>query len=162
MENNNNSIPQSMNLIIFPEDYHSNAARKIVAEMYDDLTPLYGGTPSGTVPPLDFDQPGSLFILGYIAAHPVACGAFIPLDAGCGEIKRMFVEPGWRGRGYSRKILAYLEDHARNHGFKTLRLETGVKQPAAIKLYETSGFHRIENFGKYAGDPTSICFEKIL
>jgi hypothetical protein len=42
------------------------------------------------------------------------------------------------------------------------RLETGVRQPGAIHLYETSGYQRIERYGRYANDPLSLCFEKSL
>jgi hypothetical protein len=41
-----------------------------------------------------------------------------------------------------------------------IRLETGNQQPEAIALYESHGFDRIPPFGKYVGDPVSLCFEK--
>ncbi|MFO0968127.1 MAG: hypothetical protein U0793_21435 [Gemmataceae bacterium] len=44
----------------------------------------------------------------------------------------------------------------------TLRLETGTRQPESIRLYETSGYHRIEPYGEYIGDLHSVCFEKRL
>src|SRR5262249_34346879 len=40
---------------------------------------------------------------------------------------------------------------ARRAGFSRVRLETGVRQPEAIRLYEAAGYGRIDNYGKYAG-----------
>ena len=41
-------------------------------------------------------------------------------------------------------------------------LETGIKQSTAIALYESVGFNRIECYGDYASDDSSVCFEKRL
>ncbi|HKV11973.1 MAG TPA: GNAT family N-acetyltransferase, partial [Thermoanaerobaculia bacterium] len=55
-----------------------------------------------------------------------------------------------------------LEDHARAHGVNLLRLETGIHQQEAIRLYEEWGFYRIPPFGPYTDDPVSRCYEKRL
>jgi hypothetical protein len=44
--------------------------------------------------------------------------------------------------------------------YSTLRLETGYRQLPAIALYLRRGYRRIDPFGPYADDPTSVCFEK--
>jgi hypothetical protein len=41
-------------------------------------------------------------------------------------------------------------------------LETGVRQPGAIRLYEAAVYRRIELYGRYADDSLSLCFEKSL
>jgi len=43
-----------------------------------------------------------------------------------------------------------------------LRLETGIHQPAALGLYERSGFRLIPPFGEYREDPLSRFYEKRL
>ncbi|MEV6641747.1 hypothetical protein [Amycolatopsis sp. NPDC051371] len=43
-----------------------------------------------------------------------------------------------------------------------LRLETGVRQPAAMRLYERAGYRRVPNFPPYEDDPESVCYEKLL
>ena len=78
------------------------------------------------------------------------------------EIKRMYVLAELRGRGISHQLMVHLEDHARAAGIPCLRLETGIKQEAAIALYEKNGFARIGNFGDYPDDPLSVFMEKRL
>ena len=57
-----------------------------------------------------------------------------------------------RRRGISRAILARLEAEAAGLGYRRLQLETGLRQPEAIALYESAGYHRIPDYGQYAGD----------
>ncbi len=98
--------------------------------------------------------------------EPVACGAIRDVSAehgrGVGEVKRMFVLPEHRGRGYSRLVLDELERLAREQGWRRLILETGVLQPEAIGLYLRAGYVSMENFGEYADVLDSRCFMKSL
>lgn len=73
-------------------------------------------------------------------ARAVACGCFKWLDTQSAELKRMFVHPQWRRRGYSEKLLRALEAWARELGVERLLLETGRGQPEAIALYHKPGF----------------------
>ena len=79
-----------------------------------------------------------------------------------GEIKRMYVRPAFRGRGLGRRMLDHLAEHVRGHGLSRLRLETGIHQQEAIRLYEGYGFRRIPPFGPYREDPLSRYYEKVL
>lgn len=79
-----------------------------------------------------------------------------------GEVKRMYVRPELRGRGFAVRLLERLEAHARDHGVGLLRLETGIHQTEAIGLYERWGFHKIPPFGPYIYDPLSLYYEKPL
>lgn len=87
------------------------------------------------------------------------CGAVVLLD-GYGEIKRMYVSPGHRGRGVARVIIAFLEQEARNCDCAVLRLETGVHQAEAIRLYVRAGYARRGRYGDYPEDPLSVFMEK--
>ena len=55
-----------------------------------------------------------------------------------------------------------LEKWAAELGDESCVLETGKKQPEAIRLYEKSGYHLIPNYGQYADVATSVCFRKEL
>jgi GNAT superfamily N-acetyltransferase len=74
----------------------------------------------------------------------------------------MFVLQQLRGLGIAKQILAKLEKIARENGFRTIRLETGVRQPEAIALYERAGYVKIPCWGKYTNCPLSVCYEKQL
>ncbi len=93
---------------------------------------------------------------------PVGCGGLRTLDGSHGEIKRMYVVPERRGTGVSTALLAALEGEARGRGWDRLVLETGDRQPDAIRLYEREGYTRIPNFGYYADSELSLCYEKKL
>lgn len=100
--------------------------------------------------------------LGVLAdGRLVGCGGYVRHD-GYGELKRMFVRPESRGRGVGELLLAELERLAQAEGISVLRLETGVRQPAAIRLYERAGYVRRGPFGSYADDPLSVFLEKRL
>ena len=98
----------------------------------------------------------------YVDATAVACGAIKHYDEGIIEIKRMYCIPESRGKGYASIILTELESWAKELGYTTTILETGYKQPEAIRLYEKNNFKRIPNYGQYDGVESGICFEKIL
>ena len=101
-------------------------------------------------------------VLAYKDAVPVGCGAFKEYEPGVVEIKRMFVQPTERGQGIAGAVLAELEQWAREENQVAAELETGKRQPAAIRLYEKSGYLLIPNFGQYAGDANSVCMRKEL
>ena len=151
-------------LAIAPCDPHAADAAILVRELSAELARRYDfiDDGSGDFKPEDATVPGSGFLVGRLAAEPVACGAFRPLEPGIAEVKRMFVMPAHRGRGHSKRILAEIERRAAACGHRVLRIETGDRQPEAIALYERSGYRRIPNFGSYAGRPHSVCFEKRL
>lgn len=58
--------------------------------------------------------------------------------------------------------MRHLEQLARQRGIPRLRLETGVRQPAAISLYRQLGYQEIAPFGDYVQHPLSVFFEKTV
>lgn len=101
-------------------------------------------------------------ILAYDDGEPVGCGAIKEYSASTVEVKRMFVSPGKQGRGIATIILKELETWARELGYSSCILQTGINQPEAIRLYEKNNYAIIENFGQYKGDKNSVCFEKVF
>jgi len=91
----------------------------------------------------------------------VGCGG-IQFYPEFGELKRMFVRGARRGSGLGHALLEHLAAHARANKCVLLRLETGIHQLEAIRLYERWGFARIPAFPPYEPDPVSICYEKRL
>lgn len=101
-------------------------------------------------------------VVAYWEGKPAGSGAFKPFDEGSVEIKRMFVPTELRGKGIAQAVLQELENWARELGYQSTVLETGLMLPEAIRLYEKYGYDRIPNFGQYIGVETSVCFQKPL
>ena len=99
-------------------------------------------------------------VLAYEDSKALGCGAIRELRSGDVEIKRMFVPLESRGKGIATKVLLELENWARELSFTRCVLETGLKQPEAIRLYEKNGYERIPNYGQYIDMGNSVCFGK--
>lgn len=93
---------------------------------------------------------------------PVACGAIKAFAEDAMEVKRMWVEPPFRGKGIASDMLKELESWATELGYKRCVLETGKKQVEAMQLYPKNGYQVIPNYGQYIGIDNSVCFEKWL
>lgn len=93
--------------------------------------------------------------------HVQGCGAIL-LREDCAELKRMMVRPEARGRGLGQALVAALEVEAVMAGRPLLRLETGVRQRPAIRLYERMGFRRCGPFADHRAAPFSVYMEKLL
>ena len=92
----------------------------------------------------------------------IGCGAIKEYRDGVMEVKRMFVPLKSRGKGIASLVLKELETWTKELGYKKCILETGIRQPEAIRLYEKNNYNRIENYGQYVNVESSVCFEKEL
>lgn len=151
-----------MMLTVTSESPASPDARRLLAALNAELDrryPEFGGTPYD---PAANPAPGAAFVVARLDGVAVGCGALRPLHDGVGEIKRMFVVENRRGQGIAGQVLGELERRASACGYAEVWLETGLRQPEALALYERMGYGRIPNYGPYAGDPLSVCFRKTL
>lgn len=101
-------------------------------------------------------------VVAYENNHAVGCGAFKEFAPQVAEIKRMYVLENMRGRGIAGEILKELENRAKELNFMECVLETGLKQPEAIALYQKSGYEIIPNYGQYEGIENSVCMRKVI
>ncbi|OEV05263.1 GNAT family N-acetyltransferase [Streptomyces oceani] len=156
---------------IVPTRYDHPDAVKLDAMVQEEYAVRYGDEGDVTyLAPHMFDPPRGLYLLGYDTdGSPVATGGWRTQEEvdegyarGDAEIKRMFVVREARGRGLARRILAELEDSARQAGRRRMVLETGLAQPEAIELYRSSGYEETEKFGYYRFHGESRCFGKLL
>jgi GNAT superfamily N-acetyltransferase len=74
-----------------------------------------------------------------------------------GEIKRMYVQPPYRGQGVSDLLLLALEDYAREFGYRWLYLDTAANMKAAARFYQRKGFLACE---RYNENPQAAIFMK--
>jgi len=123
----------------------------------DELVVRYGN--EGSEGPLKAD---ATYLVATVDGYPAGCIARVPVSDGLIEMKRVFVDDGFRGRGVASRLVAAFEEQARADGVRRIRLETGTKQPEAMALYEKLGYAPIENFGAYADSPLSRSYGKDL
>ena len=67
-----------------------------------------------------------------------------------GEIWTLGVRPSHQGRGYGRELLRWGIDHLRGLGVATVTLSVNGRNPRALGLYESHGFHRISTRERWA------------
>jgi putative acetyltransferase len=142
-------------------------AMLLIQELEDVLDPLYPSESRHGYGVEKMLREGVDFFVLREEGMPAACGGvqFFAQHNGdepYGELKRMYVRPQFRGRGYAKAILSHLATMARQRDVYLLRLETGIHQLEAIGLYEGWGFQRIGPFGLYTNDPLSLYFERRL
>lgn len=131
----------------------------LVSALDAELENRYPGLSEGASPPA---QEMLVAVVTYSGDVPVGCGALRELEAGVGEVTRMFVVPEARRLGAARRMLEVLEARARALGCSAVRLGSGVRQPEALALYEAAGYRRIPLFGEYEGATLCVCYEKVL
>jgi DNA-binding MarR family transcriptional regulator len=100
----------------------------------------YAGAPAGR----------GAFVVATSDGQPVACGGVVPLDASYGdrvaEIKRMWVDPDWRGAGLGSRLLRHLEQRARDLGHRRVLLDTNATLVEAVAMYERAGYAHVERY----------------
>ncbi len=100
------------------------------------------------------------FLMARQGGRPVGCVALVPLEAGTGEIKRLWIDASVRGAGLSRRLMARMEDKARSLGLTRLVLDTNRTLLEAQTLYRRLGYREI---GRYNDNPyADHFFEKGL
>jgi putative acetyltransferase len=147
-------------VVIEPAHPTSADATALIAELDALLEPLYPSESRHGFSVEKLIADAVAFFVIREDGQPAGCGGIKLFGTEYGELKRMYVRPQFRGHGLAKRLLDYLADYARAHGVDLLRLETGIHQHAAIRLYEQAGFQRIPPFGSYTDDPVSLCYEK--
>ncbi len=147
---------------------HPDAAL-LVEDVQSEYVVLYGGRDETPIEPTYFEPPLGAFFVGYLDDVPVATGAWrrrtdveVADSRQTAEIKRMYVVARARRSGLARAMLTHLEETARAAGAEAMVLETGLRQPEAIALYESAGYRPVAGFGFYKDEPLSRCFARTI
>lgn len=134
---------------------------QLLRELDDYQTALYPPESNHLLSVEELLAPHVVFLVARRDGVAIGCGA-VRFEAEYGEIKRMYVRPEHRGGGVAQQILVQLCAAVQARGLALARLETGVSQPEALRLYERAGFYRIGPFGDYPDDPVSLFYERRL
>lgn len=133
---------------------------RLIEELDDYQKPLYPPESHHGIDIEALSQDNVIFaVIRADDGGAIGCGAVV-VNGDEGEIKRMYILPTQRGQGLGRELLVFLEAEAARAGCTVLRLETGILQPEALRLYERSGYRQCPPFGDYQEDPMSLFFEK--
>ena len=145
-------------------DPRSAVARRAVDEYFAELNSRFPrGFDAAAARAADAAAAGegaAVFVVASSDGLPVGCGGVQQLTGATGEIKRMWVDPAWRGAGLGSRLLRYLETEAMELGYQTVRLDSNGTLIEAITLYERAGYHRI---ARYNDNPyAEVWLEKSL
>lgn len=143
--------------------YDSPLAQRLVTAAQAELARRYGSGDDTPIDAAQFQPPEGAFFVALLDGQPVGCAGWRSYGgAHTAELKRLYIAPTARRRGVARRLLAAVEQSAREHGRTRLILATGDKQPEAIALYTACGYQPIENFGPYRNYPGIRSFARAL
>lgn len=142
--------------------FDSPLAQSLIDEVQQEYVVRYGGPDRTAVDSEQFAPPYGAFFVATIDGEAIGCAGLRRHGDDVVEIKRMFVRSAHRRQGHARGLLLALEDRARDKGYRTVVLETGLAQPEAIALYTSEGYLPIAGFGYYKDEPISRSFAKDL
>ncbi|QNE45194.1 GNAT family N-acetyltransferase [Frigoribacterium sp. NBH87] len=157
--------------------YDHPDVQQLVEGLQQLYVEIYGGRDESPIDAAEFEPPRGAFAVAYLsespqpagsdregspAGQPVGMGAWRLLPDGRGELKRLFVRPGHRGRGVSRRLLGWLEESARDSGVAWMVLETNTAHPEAIRLYRSAGYEPVPDYGHYADEPETVSLGREL
>ena len=137
-------------LFVFTSPTDPRAAR-LRAALIDEYNSRYGNfydeegakAELDRYPPQDFLPPIGNFLLLIDGQTTIGGGAFKFYDDKTAELKRIWVDDGYRRQGLAAKILQKLEKQAAIQGYERLYLTTGFRQPEAVNLYLKNGYRNL-------------------
>ncbi len=158
MTNHTIDPPATEPLRFIPRDPVHPDAAALLHELNVTLHNITGCDGSASFDMRDVREPGAAFLIAYRGDSPVACGGFRPFGDHTAEVKRVYA----REHGAGAPLLRALEALAVKQGYSRLVCETRRVNTRAVAFYLRAGWHETESYGKYAGRPEAICFDKEL
>jgi GNAT superfamily N-acetyltransferase len=110
---------------------------------------------------IEYNLPAGALVLAYDGDKAIGCAGVRRIDDHIAELKRMFVDPAYRGHQLGKLILQAALDEARRLGYRSIRLDTVPDMQAAIKVYTAAGFHEIDPY-RFNPMPGALFMEKEL
>ena len=118
-------------------------ATPIYRKLMDDL-------PGKHVPP-----DGEIFV-ATTDSDVIACGMTHRIDTETCEIKRVYVAPEGRGKGIARDLCGEAMTWAKTAGYKRFVLDTMIRLPEAMALYEGMGFTKAAPYHDLPAEFTNL------
>jgi DNA-binding MarR family transcriptional regulator/GNAT superfamily N-acetyltransferase len=129
----------------------SPVAQRALARYFDELDARFPGGFDASDPGASHHEdamrpPHGGFVVLRTDDDVVGCGALQRIDDVTAEIKRMWIDPAWRGLGLGRRLLSSLEELGRAQGRHRIVLDTNATLREAIALYERSGYRSTDRY----------------
>lgn len=123
---------------------HPDAVRLLRA-FHQEQVSRYGHAEPIDLDPVEYAPPYGMFAVAYRYGVPLGCGGYRRFGEQNDtiEIKKVYLAPQGRGRGAGRLFLTWLERKAAMAGARRIILETGVRNTAALRLFQSFGYHPI-------------------
>ena len=109
--------------------------------------------------PGKYSEPRGRLYLLFDGKTATACGALRPFRDEIAEMKRLYVRPQFRRRGYARMLSEKLIAEATAIGYRAIYLDTLRSMVEAKKLYESLGFVECQPY--YDNPLPDVCYMKL-
>ena len=139
-------------------DGNNEVFHKFYLETEDYYSSIVGGKKNreGFIP-YNLSESISDVLLAYMDGIAVGCAGLKKYNDSDVEIKRVWVEPDYRGRHIATELMDRIEDKAREMKFKRAILQTRPIMKDAVGLYEKRGYMMIENYPPYDKLEGAVC-----
>jgi len=131
-------------------DISSDEARRAVHSYFAEIDERFDGGFDPAVGATTDDEamapPDGAFLVARVDGAVVACGGVQRQASTIAEVKRMWVDPEWRGCGLGVRLLAALEAEALRLGYREVCLDTNGTLTEAIAMYDAAGYRRISRY----------------
>ena len=95
-----------------------------------------------------YAPPGGVLLLAMDGERPLGCVALRRYDGDAAEMKRLYLRPEARGRGFGVALVEAALAEARRLGYRRVRLDTVPGMEAAQAIYRSLGFRPIPPYRK--------------
>ena len=99
-------------------------------------------------------------LIAYVSGIAAGCAGLKKYNDTDTELKRVWVEPAYRGKHIASAMMDMIEDRASQQGFGRVILQTREQMTAAVSLYLSRGYYRTENYPPYDKLEGAVCFAK--
>lgn len=101
-------------------------------------------------------------IIAYMDGIAIGCAGLKKYSESDTEVKRVWVEPEYRGNHIASDLMKRIESKAKEQGYQRTILQTREIMTDAVGLYKKLGYYQISNYPPYDEMDGAICFAKEL
>ena len=98
-----------------------------------------------------------IVLIAACSGKAVGCAGLREHSARDAELKRVWVEPEYRGRHIATHIMNMIEEKARELNYQRIILQTRLMMKDAVRLYQRRGYRQIPNYPPYDRLDGAVC-----